>query len=849
MPGIQNLGQPGIQNLQRQHLNAGPLGQVGNLRFKAESGATPRASAPNVFQRFGQFMSKLAFYVGASPTQRAQQFVLDQARDNSRRVGNLLGNLTASPNDPKARSKIAEGLARLGDLSGGDLSNLPGGKESLKTYLSELGFKDLGALRSGVLGNPEARQAVIDQVDPPRLRAQAGQLLDQIAAALDQALAGQAVQEPLEQVRTLLAGKPVDGQALDTQLTRLSENLAMLGGDKLDTYLQTLSDADLKALQAVLNPDKLGAAKASLTQIRNPDVQPLSLEEAPDLRHETYDPQLIQSGRIQQGETLLDRISGALDKEIQGRIDQALPDLLSGLETAVQSGDRAAIAKALFSLNQQVDHLNLTYGALPVDTARAVREQVVLAMDALRDPETNPDGPLTRDSLKRLDDDTLGLLRRSGGALSAFGLKLNREDARAEGLSRVEALSRQVVEGMSDILTTLSSETPDMPALMRQLRDLSELELQRGQQLARLGHYGDMASVDDRKDMVVQAFQQALDSLGDERDEVSARARQHLGLLIGMEDQFHGASSGLSQIMDGGDFARGGTEALKRLGTTQHMLGGIITALHGTITDEAESEKRIPSIDPPGSFLTSLVEQYGVRFDPETYESTLVLTDGAGAKLAPHLEEPIDPTLHPTRKVTLPVRGTDTEFSVGSSFFKDGIERTSLSLSVRGVDVEGGMVRSTWPRSVPEGRRDEIMGEALDALVKIAGPAAEPLTRLMNQQLGAGILKGLQDMGVDSPFKLEDGSVVMPVGAGRFHFDIEKTEDGGFRVGATMTIPIQDAVGLDKDGVGFPVAMDPAASWAQVRVTLDVSSDGLQFRMSEPPQFQHHFVLTEPRHD
>lgn len=849
MPGIQNLGQPGVQNLQRQHFDAGPLGQVGNLRFKAEPGATPRASAPNVFQRFGQFLSKVAFYVGASPAQRAQQFVLDQARDNSRRVGNLLGNLTASPNDPKALSKIAQGLARLGDLSGGDLSSLPGGKESLKTYLGELGVMDLNALRGGVLNDPEARQAVIDQVDPPRLRAQAAQLLDQIAAALDQELAGQAVKEPLGQIRTLLAGKPVDGPALDSQLARLSENLAMLGGDKLDVHLQGLSDSDLKDLQAVLKTDKLAGAKQALTQIRDPDAQPLSLREAPDRVHETLDPQLIQSGRIQHGEAMLDRLSQALDKELQARVDRALPDLVGDLETAVQGGDRVAIAQALFSLNQQVDRLNLTYGALPTGTARAVREQVALAMDALRDPETNPEGPLTRDSLKRLDDDTLGLLRRSGGALSAFGLKLNREDARAEGLSRVEALSQQVVEGMSGILTTLSSETPDMPALMRQLRDLSELELQRGQQLARLGHYGDMASVDDRKDMVVQAFQQALDALGDDRDEVSARARQHLGLLIGMEDQFHGVSSGLSQIVDGGDFARGGTEALKRIGTTQHMLGGIITALHGTITDEAESEKRIPSIDPPGSFLTSLVEQYGVRFDPETYESTLVLTDGARAKLAPHLEEPIDPGLHPTRKVTLPVRGTDTEFSVGSSFFKDGIERTSLSLSVRGAGVDGGMVRSTWPRDVPEDRRNEAMGEALDALTQVAGPAAEPLTRLMNQQLGAGILKGLQDMGVDSPFKLEDGSVVMPVGAGRFHFDVEKTEDGGFRVGATMTIPIRDAVGLDKDGVGFPVAMDPSVSWAQVRVTLTVSPDGQRFRMSEPPQFQHHFVLTGSRHD
>jgi hypothetical protein len=213
------------------------------------------------------------------------------------------------------------------------------------------------------------------------------------------------------------------------------------------------------------------------------------------------------------------------------------------------------------------------------------------------------------------------------------------------------------------------------------------------------------------------------------------------------------------------------------------------------------------------------------------------------ARLAPHLEEPVNVSVHPTHTVTLPVRGTDTEFSVSSSFFKDGVERPSISLSVRGPGLDGSVVRSSWPDGVPQDRRGEAMGEALDALTRIAGPAAEPLTRLMNQQLGAGILKGLQDMEQDSPFKLEDGSVVMPVGSGRFHFDVERSEDGSFRIGAVMTIPVKDAVGLDRNGVGMPVAMDPSVSWAQVRVVLSVSPDGQQVRMSEPPQFRHHFVL------
>src|SRR5690606_5450307 len=170
-----------------QHLKdraVGPYVHIDNQRLYAVLCTHPRDSAQNLLHRFRKYLTKLSYNVGASTEQRAQRFVLDQARDNSRRVGNLLGNLTGSPRDSKVQSRIAQGLARLGDLSGGDLSKLPGGKESLKTYLSELGLMDLSALRSGVLGDPKAREAVISRVEPPRLRTQASALLDQISAQL-----------------------------------------------------------------------------------------------------------------------------------------------------------------------------------------------------------------------------------------------------------------------------------------------------------------------------------------------------------------------------------------------------------------------------------------------------------------------------------------------------------------------------------------------------------------------------------------------------------------------------------------------------------------------------------------
>lgn len=848
MPGIQNLGHAPVQNVGRQNLETGPLGQIGNLRFKAEPGATPRTSGPGIGHRILNFISRTAFYVTAGPQQRAQQFVLDQARDNSRRVGNLLGNLTSAPGDHKAQDRIATGLARLADLSRGDLSSLPGGKESLKAYLQELGLMDLSALRSGVLGNPQARQAVLEKIDPPRLMDHAEKVLQQIDTALSQQVAQEAIHEPLSSITSLLSQHPVDGVALDSHIGTLSTNLSMLGGDHLGIYMDNLSDAQLKVLSQALESAKLDTAKQALEQIRDlhtPSAK--TLEEAPDMRHDTLDPGLIQTGRIEQGHTMLDRLSQALDREIQLRVDHLAPPLTHTLDTALHTGDRSAISQALFGLQSQIGSLENTFGRIPSDTRNALGASVTDAMNALRDPETNPTGPLNRDSLALRDDHSLGQIRRCRTTLQPFGLELVRDDARLEGLDRVKDLSEKVTENISGLLKALAQQPVDTPALMRQLRDLSETELQRTQQLAVLGHYGDMASVDDRMAMVRQPFQTAVERLAESgQDEILQRSLENLGLVKALEDTFRGVAFAMGDTVSLHEYSKGGIETLKRVSTTQHLLDGISTAMHGLLAARTDNpEPEVPEIPLPGTFNQSLIEQYGVSYDPIAFTSTMTMTDNSLAKLTPHLEEAIKIKDHASRHIPLPVNGIVKEFSVSESFYTDGVHRPSISLSVRGSDTGGGHVRSTWPSSVPDdaGTRAPIMGEALDSLVRIAGPAAEPLTRIMNQQLGAGILKGLMDLGQDSPFKLEDGSVIMPVGSGRFHFDVEKMPDGSFRLGAVMTIPIQNALKTDPGGLGLPVPMDKDQSWAQVHVMLTVSPDGNTIQVAEPPQFRHHFAL------
>jgi hypothetical protein len=255
---------------------------------------------------------------------------------------------------------------------------------------------------------------------------------------------------------------------------------------------------------------------------------------------------------------------------------------------------------------------------------------------------------------------------------------------------------------------------------------------------------------------------------------------------------------------------------------------------------------------PPEEFTLSddtlqrLKTDFGVEYDQVGLTVTLTLSESLRAKLAPHLEVPVpgmgggDAPLKHT--VTLPVDGVDTQFTVNASFFKDGIERSSVRLSIKGADPEGRDVDVSWPPGVSRDQHGKPMGNALHALQRIAGPMAEPLTRLMNQQMGAAILKGLQDMGDESPFKLPDGSVVLPVGAGQFDFRVEKLEDGSFKLNALMRIPIENAVKIDKTRGAMPVPMNPDTSWTEVSVSLVVAPDGLTIRDAEPPRVSYNFT-------
>lgn len=818
MPGIHTLGQPGLQTLQRDQLASGPLGRVGNLSFKAESGATPRAGGPNALQRFGQFLSNVVFRATANPEQRAQQRVLDQARDNSRRVGDLLGHLTAPQGDAKAQQKVALSLARLGERSGGDLSSLPGGAQALTTYLSELAVVDVNALRSGLLGNPEARQTLLASIEPPELRAQAESVLTQIADAVNQQAGQRVFSEPLANVERLLDNKVIDGAALEEQLGKLADNAAMFGGGLLDAYTQSLTDQSLGALYRLLQGAKADTARQALAQIKDSNAE-----------------------QVKRSEAMLERLREAVDKAAQMRVEQRLTTGMTTFNAAVAEGNRIAIGDQLIGLATLVSALRQDFGAELPESGKAILQASMTAtMDVLRDKEKNPDGPLTRDSLRQLDDNTLGTFRRAGAVLQNYGLRCSKPDALAETQFRLRDLDRNAIGSVVDVLNTLAQDEVPPHTLVRQLRELCNLEFQRTLLFAQLGNYGERADIDGRRKSMLALMENAIGQLHEQgQDDVVSRAASRLDLLQGLSEQYAGAIFAMA-AMAHGEYGKGMEELIKPIKTMEAVLSGLSESLplpEGKTHKDIEVARLLPEYE------QAMNEQFGVRFDHDTQESTLNLTDAMRARMAPFMDMAPVPRGAP-QTVTLPVRGVDTEFSVSQEFYVDAIQRPSISLSVHGASVEDSTpVRSTWPRDLPDDGYDASMGEALDALRRVAGESTEALSRLMTQELSANMVLALKEMGNGSPFKLDDGSVVDPNGAGHFSFDLEKNTDGSFRLGATLHIPMRHVTRPDAPVGDDPLRLKPDTSWVEVHVMLGVTSDGKKAQLIEPPRFASHFEV------
>lgn len=151
--------------LQRKDLEPCALGTVGNLRFSAQEGVTNRTGLPGGLLaevhrlQTDECVDVTSLAVADSSKEQAQCEVLLEVRANSRRIGNLLGSLTAKPNwawpwrDTVIDDEVHVRTARALIPPMGNLYSLKGAKYCLDTYLHELNDFDLATLCDGLLSN------------------------------------------------------------------------------------------------------------------------------------------------------------------------------------------------------------------------------------------------------------------------------------------------------------------------------------------------------------------------------------------------------------------------------------------------------------------------------------------------------------------------------------------------------------------------------------------------------------------------------------------------------------------------------------------------------------------------
>lgn len=558
------------------------------------------------------------------------------------------------------------------------------------------------------------------------------------------------------------------------------------------------------------------------------------------------------------------RLHGSWEQEILARAQPGLLQIQARLTQAVHAQDRLAASKALYELHTLVNKTRPIYGLLPEELLGDVRKLVEGSLGLFRDAEHNPQGRLNLASLERLDDCTFVYLRRAS-CLYSLGLELDLQAAGEVVHDRIGQLSWNVTLYMKDILLALDAQTVCMVTLIRKLRHLSGLELQRVQQLADLGEFaGGDPSPGERRDLAYRIGELGMRQVSHAPHYVPIERHvlRHMNLLLYLEGMFGAVSSSLESVLAREDYREGGTEIKKQLVTTRHLLAGMIHEMDKRLTiltsAAGSSGASIgPYADPmmrrspsPVSeaqstlFHQALREQYRVAYDRATNELIVCEPDSVRARMASRLRMMSLAGSGGAQTLMLRINGAVTAFIVDKAFYEDALRCGNILLSVRGAGEGGQAIRFTWPADWQEDEHRIIMRHALKALTQVAGPAVERLTRLMTY---VGMLRvvtdGLLHMGEDYPFRQGDGTYIGSGNQGLLIFDVVRNEDGSFRLETTLgTSATRGVRGARPDGTRVLLGIPPGRSiWTEVRFTLQVSSDVQRLDVVGLPQFRHSF--------
>jgi hypothetical protein len=788
----------------------GHVGKQLDKEIAVRATADPIAAVANVLSTA---TTRGAVNVGAVDTQR-----MDAALEQLRAGAGML-----KPEGQTLRHFFAPAVERMSD---GELARLAQG---LSVQARDGGVSTYNALLAGSNGRG---------VDPAKkkereeaLGALQGAVADQIQARMERATI--AASTPL-QVRLMDGGAKIGAETISQLESSLRNQADALGASHtvapggadpatamLARALTDLPDPQLDRLVGAASGHGLARARDGIATLADP--RQTSLRTAVGLAHAN---QLAA---------------------LSGRVESTREELAA----AVAGGDRGKATMKLAQLSHETRNLRVFDNAMgnPIDAGMQadLRASVSGALTLLRAP-ANPDGPLTADTLRGLTTAEFGLLRKARDELGDFGLTFDSAAVRAELSTRSQPSATRAEQATARLLESLADPATSMADVVKQVRTIA------GETAAALStrtKMGQEIGADDVADMAATVTRNALAAFKANAgagadalvDRVLARYDEHVGPLGDMLSPMRSAASDLV-----------GTEGEPNSDAVRQTLGVINTGslVLGTLRQDLDASAREAGREPTVARPTSIMSpdmrsavagEFGLQFD--------AAVDTARPVLSPAQRTAIDAMLtasppdEGTHAVTLPVRGVPTVFQVDETFKKDGVERIGVSFSVSGRGPDGARVQTGAPvrPDAPEDERLAALGESMSALHAVAGDAAVPLTRYMNQQIVGGLQKSLGEMGADSPLRLPDGTALIAGGNGRMHFDVERMPDG--RLSAHVNIRfsgLESGLGVPAQGDPYPVFLDAAKSHVDVQFSVFVSDDGTQFQMRDPMHMQYSLV-------
>jgi hypothetical protein len=530
------------------------------------------------------------------------------------------------------------------------------------------------------------------------------------------------------------------------------------------------------------------------------------------------------------------------------------------LTQAVQANDRNAIAKGLATLSPFQDVLSrpasrassstrpATATPEPEDDALHHRAEsiVVASVSILRSPDEGQEA-LSPANLRLLSNASIAALRRAAAA-GLQGISIRDENLEAELEARGRSVATHLQNSLRDAIHALAERPVQPQRLIHTLAAASRAALQQMRLLADLG--SEIVGGDGLAEYAVTQVERAVAGINDAAvlDSSAASVATHAVLL---QHALQLSRGKLAMADDDADIGAADplAHALNMLGVASMLLHALSTRLDPAIERHrslADGDGVAGQLGPQA--LAALSSDFGVRLQPGgQLLAPLVLNRGQAAVLYAALTAM--PAAESVRSMTVALAlsgGASSDIEVDTQFYRDAIQRTSVSFSVRDKDPGGTVTRYAPELQGPASAQHEnALNDALLAMHGLAGPQALNLTRVMNQQLTGGLVSALAQLGAVSPILLADGSGFLPGGTARMHFDIQKQDDDGYHIGVSIRFADMESGTrlLPATGDARPMVLAPALSHFNVQFSLTMSADGSGLQMAAPIMFD--YCVTE----